>query len=514
MGYVTDVRRIMFIFPPSTSLASWEPMVPPPMGILYLAAVTREAGYEVKVLDCVVEAPYRETFINDTVSRNGLTYDQILARIEEYDPDAVGLSCVFSNQWPAVKEIARRVKQSQPDRLVLAGGAHPSFLGERCMRDAPIDFILRGESEDTLLELLDRLKKGQSLGDIDGLVRRDGDKVLDNPKRSFIEDLDRLPFPAHDLVRPERYYNVALPMGYSIRSPRTLPVVTSRGCPCRCTFCSSTSLWGNRYRTRSAENVLAELDWLVDRFKVEDIKFQDDNLTVDRKRARELFQGMADRPYRLHWNTPNGIAVWTLDEEMLRLMKKSGCFEITMAVESGNQEVLGNLVRKPLKLEKVREVNDAARRLGIARWTYFIIGFPGETMAQVMDTVNFARELKVENSVMFIYNPLPGSKLFDDCLARGLIAEESFFEAGNLYFSSIVDSDQWTSAELETIIRNEYIRNYGAIFRSPYLVGRRWYSLFRYRPSFLKYLALRTFRAYKLKRSSGQAGEAIGAADG
>ena len=286
-----------------------------------------------------------------------------------------------------------------------------------------------------------------------------------------------------------------------------MPVVTSRGCPCRCTFCSSTNLWGKHYRTRSAANVLQELDWLVDKFGIEEIKVQDDNLTVNKKRAGEIFQGMIERPYRLHWNTPNGIAVWTLDKEMLAMMKDSGCFEITMAIESGNQKVLDDLIRKPLKLDKAREINRACRELGISRFAYFIIGFPGETKAQIMDTIKFARELRLDMNAIFIYNPLPGSELFEECLKRGYITEESFFEVGNQYFSSVIDSEEWTAKELETLIRWEYLKNYLAVFRAPYLVGRRYYKAFRYRPRFIKFVLARTWRAFKLKLIKGGARE-------
>jgi magnesium-protoporphyrin IX monomethyl ester (oxidative) cyclase len=280
--------------------------------------------------------------------------------------------------------------------------------------------------------------------------------------------------------------------------------VTSRGCPCHCTFCSSTQLWGRQYRTRTPENVLRELDWLIQRFGVKEIKIQDDNLTVNKERATEIFQGMIERNYGLHWSTPNGIAVWTLDEELLTLMRKSGCYEFTMAIESGNQEVLTKLIKKPLKLEKVREVNRIAKKLGISRTAYFIIGFPGETKAQIMDTVRFARELKLQMGVIFIYNPLPGSALFQECVQRGYITEQSFFETGNQYFSSVIDSEEWTAQELETLIRSEYMRTYLAFFHSPYLVGRRWFNYFRYRPSFLKYFLMRTWRAIKLQMQKAE----------
>jgi len=367
------------------------------------------------------------------------------------------------------------------------------------MEDAPVDFILRGEAEESFVDLLNHLRSEQPVDEVDGLVWRDGDGLRANPKTSFIHDLDSLPFPAHDLLDPEKYFKLALPMGYTFLSPRNVPLVTSRGCPCHCTFCSSTNLWGARYRTRSPENVLKELDWLVDRFKIRELKVQDDNLTMNRKRAEQIFQAMIERPYKLNWNTPNGIAVWTLDYDLLKMMKESGCYEITMAIESGDQEVLSNIIKKPLKLNKAREVNRIAREVGISPLSYFIIGLPGETRQQIMNTINFTRELKLDGAGLFIYNPLPGSELYQECLKRGYITEDSFFETGNQYFSSVIDSDEWTAKELESLIRWEYIRYYLGIIYDPYVFIRRYLLYFRYRPGFLKFFAKRTWRTIKLR---------------
>jgi len=473
------------------------------MGLAYLGAAVREAGYEVELFDTVCDAPYQETMLNPVISRFGMTFEQIIDRISAFGPDLVGLSCIFSNQWPSVREISQRLKARDPDLTIVAGGAHPTFMSELCMRDAPLDYIIKGEAEKSFIDFLDRLKSGKPMEDVDGLVWREDGEVRQNPKTSFIEDLDSLPFPAHDLLPTEKYFKLALPMGYGFLDPHCVPIVTSRGCPCRCTFCSSTNLWGKRYRTRSPENVLAEIDWLVEKFGVKELKFQDDNLTINRERARKIFQGMVDRPYKLNWNTPNGIAVWTLDEELLNLIKESGCWALTFAIESGNQEVLSNLIKKPLKLDKVREVNDICKGLAIHRTAYFIIGFPGETRAQIMDTVNFCRELDLLYAAIFIYNPLPGSKLFDDCVERGYITEESFFEVGNQYFSSVIDSEEWTAEELESIIRREYMRCYLKFFKHPYLQGRVWFNYFRYRPSFLKYFAMRSLRTFSLMARQG-----------
>jgi len=494
------IRKVSLIFPPSTSLISWEPMAALPMGIAYLGAVTRDSGYEVSCLDTVVEAPYRMTQEGEHIGRFGLNYDQVITWVKRERPDVVGISCIYSNQWPSTRELARRIKALDPEIIVVTGGTHPSFLAQRCLQDADLDFVVLSEGEYTFRDLLDRLKHEKPYADLDGLAFHEDGGIRVNPKTSLIENLDELPFPARDLFPMEKYFKVALPMAYDFLNIRNTPICTSRGCTCRCTFCSSTNHWMNRYRTHSPEYVLSEIDHLVKDFGVRELKFQDDNLTLNRKRAREIFQGMVDRNYGLSWNTPNGIAIWTLDDEMLKLMKKSGCFSLTLAIESGNQEVMDNLIKKPLKLEKVIEVNRIMRRLRLVRGAYFIIGLPGETRAQIQDTVNFAHSLKLEAYAIFIYNPLPGSELYQTCMEKGYIRGDDFFEEeGNQYFTSVIDSDEWTAEELERIIRKEWFQNYWSFFRSPYLVGRRWLRFMWFRPNLFRFIFTRTARALKLQ---------------
>lgn len=495
------LNKIMLIFPPSSSLTSWEPMVTPPMGMAYLGAAVRKAGYEVKLLDTVCEDAYCETRLNDHICRYGLPYHHIVEKVKAFDPQVVGLSCIFSNQWPALRDIAMRLRAQLPGLIIVAGGAHPTFLPVRSMEDAPLDYIIKGEGEQSFVDLLDRLKLDKPIDQVDGLVWREGDQIRENPKTGYIKDLDSIPFPAYDLLPMEKYFKYALPMSYGFLSARNVPMVTSRGCPHKCSFCSSTNLWGNRFRMRSPENVLEEMDWLVDTYGIREIKFQDDNLTAGRDRARKIFQAMIDRPWHLHWNTPNGIATWTLDEEIISLAKRSGCYSLTMAIESGDQEVIDKIVKKPIKLENVIKVNDIMKKNRIHRSAYFIIGFPGETREQIQNTIDLGRKLKLDARAVFIYNPLPGSELFEECVRRGYVTEESFFETGNQYFSSVVDSEDWTGEELETLIRRVYFGNYLIFFKpsySSYITARAYLNYLRHRPSFLKFAAARSLRTLEL----------------
>ncbi len=457
----------MLVFPPVTIARVYDKMCCMPMGIAYLGAVLRES-YDVRLLDAVVEGHHLERDLSPSIFQYGLDADMILDRIREFGPDAVGLSCLFSNQFPAVAELVRKIKEEDPDMVTITGGTHPTFLPERCLKEEGLDYVVMGEAEESLPALLSALARGRGLEEIDGLAWRENGDVRINPKTSWIKDLDTLPFPARDLLPVEKYFKINVPFLFFSKSPRNVSFSTSRGCPCRCNFCSSTRYWGGRYRLRSAESVLAELEHLKNKYGVEEVKFEDDNLTFDRKRAKAIFRGMIDRGLNLSWNMPNGVMVKTLeDEEMVSLMKESGCFEVILAFESGDQYVVDNIVNKPLDLEKARSIVKTVKAHGIDTHAFFIIGFPGETMEQIRNTFAYARSLKLDKFYVFIFNPLPGTPLYRECLERGLIEDEYSTEE-NCYLISGFSTEEWTPELLESIQRREYWRaTLSLLFRDP-----------------------------------------------
>jgi magnesium-protoporphyrin IX monomethyl ester (oxidative) cyclase len=401
---------------------------------------------------------------------------------------AKALDWIEMQQPDSIKEIARRIKNEiDPEMVIVAGGTHPSFLPERTLSTTAVDYIVLGEGELTLRQLIEAHNQGQGLEDIDGLAYRDDGKVMVNPRVHYLEDLDALPFPARDLLPMEKYFQINIPMGLHWRRRRNTPLITSRGCPCHCSFCSSTIHWGNRYRHRSPENVLKEIEHLRDVYGIEELKFQDDNLTLPRARAQAIFQGMIDRGLTMPWNTPNGVAIWTLDEDLIRLMKKSGCFEFTLAIESGDPEVLKNIVKKPLKLEKAVEVARLARKHKISTVGYFIIGFPGETMDQIKRTISFAHGLNLDYFIAFIYNPLPGSPLWKVCREEGYIPEDYHYEEANNYFQSDLNTPHFNAEQLAKIQARAYARMVLTLpFRNPRVFVEYYSRLFFTRPDFLR----------------------------
>jgi magnesium-protoporphyrin IX monomethyl ester (oxidative) cyclase len=477
----------MLIFPPMFDIKDVDTMYCPPLGIAYLGAFVRDT-VDVKLLDALVEGANRRVPVTDHIELVGLGYDDVIDRIRDYEPDLVGFSCVFSNQFASIRELAGRIKaEVDPDVVVAAGGTHPSFLAERTLNTTDIDYVVLGEGELTLRGIIEAHNRGHGIDDLDGIAYRNGDRVQVNPRVNMIENLDSLPLPARDLLPMEKYFKENVPMGIHWRNRRNTPIITSRGCPCSCTFCSSTVHWGSRYRFRSPESVLSEIEHLKDTYGINELKFQDDNLTMPRKRAQAIFQGMIDRGLDMPWNTPNGVAVWTLDEKMIKLMKKSGCYEFTLAVESGDQWVLDNIVKKPLKLEKVLEVARLARKHRIATVGYFIIGFPGETIEQIRNSLRFGVKLKLDYFIPFIYNPLPGSELWEVCKEKGYIPEDYHYEEANNYFQSDLNTENFNSHELERLQHANYMKN---LLKLPFRNPREFYAYYRRvffsRPGFLR----------------------------
>lgn len=493
--------KILLVFPPITTHATIVKMSCAPLGVAYLAAFVREK-HDVKIIDAVAEGHSSHQLLGDRLVRYGLDFEEIADRIKDYNPDILGISCIFSNQWPAVAEIARRAKEWKSGLVIITGGTHPSFLAEECLKKAPhLDMVAIGEGENIMLNIADAVATGGDPRDVKGIAfpkagNGSDDTVVFNEPGELVENLDDLPFPARDLLPMEKYFDINLPMALHSKRRRNTSIATSRGCVFNCTFCSSTRFWKTRQRMRSAGNVLDEIKVLKEDFGVEELKFEDDNLTYDQSRAREIFQGMIDRGLSMPWNTPNGVAVWTLDDDMFKLMKQSGCYEVTLAIESGDQYVLDNIIKKPLKLESVRLAAKKARKAGLFTVGYIIIGFPGETKEQINNTLNFTNDLKLDKVYPFIFNPLPGTPLYELCVEKGYISSDYAFEQEN-YFRASFSTPEWGPEDLDRLQKRMFWKtNIILLFRNPLRFFKRYDYLLK-RPSLIlpniKYVLLDLF---------------------
>lgn len=414
--------KVLLVQPPATILRTEAKKCHPPLGLAYLASVLKD-GFEVKVMDALAEGYERSEYLNRDYLRYGLSFDDIEKRIMEFSPDAVGVSWLFSSQEENVRRIFRITKKINNKIITLTGGAHPSAVPEEALKDENLDFVVLGEGEIIVKKLLENIEAKQDISKIEGLgFKREGGVAI-NPRRNYQDDLDAIPFPYWEIFPLERYFRINNPHGSPARRVPYLPVATSRGCPFNCVFCSVHNLWGNTYRKRSAENVLMELEASKRKFGIKEVIFEDDNLAFDKERAKEIFKGIIDKRLDIIWSTPNGIAVQTLDDKLLELMKESGCYSISVGVESGDEAVLKNIIGKPIMLSKVLPLINKARGLGLETSVFFVVGLPGEGLRNIRNTFRFAENLNADNVNFFFATPLPGTRLLKLCKEKGLVGE-------------------------------------------------------------------------------------------
>ncbi len=378
------------------------------VGLASLAASLRAAGAEVAIIDAFALGGDNFTPVdlpNGQAYRCGLSYEAIAARVP-HDADVVGISVPFSNVARIAFELAAYLKQQFPQPKIVLGGVHPSAFPVESLREG-VDYVLRGEAEESLAALV----RGDDLASIAGLVWRDASGIIrQHAESARIADLDTLPLPAWDLLPMDLYFR-ASQRGNTAQ--RTLSIVTSRGCPFACRFCSVHPVSGRNWRALSAQHVLAEVKAARERFGIEHLEIEDDNFTLDKARAIAILKGLSAVAPGITWSAHNGVRIDTLDAELLRAIKESGCTQLNIAVEHGSPAVL-KAMNKKLSLDKVREVVRHCGELGIRTVGFCLVGYPGETAAAFAESFRFFQELKrlgLTTISPFVINAYPATDL-------------------------------------------------------------------------------------------------------
>ena len=433
------VSRVMLLNPAAVLFKHDLPRCTYPLGIGYIAAVLLENGYEVQIVDTFAEGFENPVGIDkdDNFLRYGLPLDAVAARIRDFDPHIVGVSSIFSNQADNVHQLLAVAKRVNPRIVTAIGGAHARYFPKACLADRNLDWVFLGESELTFLNFLGVMNGEREPETLHGVAYRDrGDNIVVNETLDLIgsrakneagdwSELDNIPFPAWRLYDMELYFKYkAYQSPYTVGS-RVGQIYTSRGCSAKCTFCTTTNFWGNRLRRRSPESVVDEIVRLKQDYDIDEFHIQDDNVTNDMRHAKSLFTKLID--VGLPWATPQGTALWRMDEELLDLMKASGAYQITFAIESGVQRVLTDLIRKPLDLAKTRRLIRYAGDIGLHVHGFFIIGMPpmfgkpGETLDEMWESFRFARDAGFHSASFFAATPIVGSALLSEGLRQGFI---------------------------------------------------------------------------------------------
>ncbi len=467
------IKRILLLQPNMKIATSGQRIVYPPMGIMYLAAVLENRGYEVAILDCQTEGLDRDAPLQDGYVDVGIPMEEVGERIKAFGPDLVGISCNFSVMVGSMNAVAALVKELLPKVVVVAGGNHPTSMAEEVMENSAIDFVLKGEAEESFPALLkaigDECKgcgdcdcgKGDKEGSdgatttfesVPGLVWRSEAAVVSNAQGPFIKDLDALPYPAWHLFPYEKYSSHYQPRAVTWGSPQAMPtVLTTRGCAGTCVFCSVHRTMGRRFRARKLDEVFAEIRFLVEKYKIKKLMIIDDNFTHDKVRAKKFCDEFKRQGFDLeiHFMV---LALWCMDEELIDKLMEIGCVSMGFAIESGVQEVLTKVVKKPLKLTRAMEVLRYAKKKGVRLTGTFVIGLPGETKKDIKRSLYMANYSGLfESREIYIATPLPGTELFKRCESEGLFSEGFSYDRLEVVKPNITTED-FTSEYIETIV--------------------------------------------------------------
>jgi magnesium-protoporphyrin IX monomethyl ester (oxidative) cyclase len=390
-----------------------------PLSLLYLAASLEQAGFASRIYH-----------LNRVLEHRGAyfwTYDlpDLLRNLESFGPQLIGITCPYSARWCFVRRLAAILRQRLAVPLVL-GGIHPTSFPEYCLAESEADYVVLGEGEETLAALASCLAQGRAPTAIDGLAWKAAGGGL-NPKTRYIENLDALPFPAYHLLDMERQRRESSEDRFFQFKGHYFSIITSRSCPNQCAFCNMYLSHGKRWRSRSPENVLAEIRFLAETYQARQFAVMDDNFTFNRDRAVRILQGIVDLGLDLRLSFANGLSAKTLDDELIGLLKKAGACELYISIESGSEHIRNRVYEKRLPEAKILEVYDACRRHRLPVSVNFMIGAPDESDETIAASLAMMKRVRAPAYFNFT-TPFKGTKLYAHYEERGLIDERVFQE--------------------------------------------------------------------------------------
>lgn len=344
------------------------------------------------------------------------------------------------------KELARQIKQANPEAVIIFGGAHPTVLPDNTLKDNSIDIVVRGEGEKTIFEVAQAIENKEPLGKIEGIsYKNDKEEVIHNPDRGLIPDIDSIPCPARGLINQERFLRI----GYDKYGDRGAWVFSSRGCPYRCTYCASWRTWTRKWRGRSPQNIIDEIKGLVDDFNVDRINFADDTFTISRRRVEEFCQLMQKEDLRIAWGC--NIRVDTVNKELFEKMQSAGCVDVWVGAESGSPLILKD-IKKGITLPQIRNAFRWAREVGLKRRAYLMLGAQRESRETVIETERLVEEIKPDVLDFSILTPYPGCEEYDRAKGKGYVSDDMDWSTIDLFSDSaaLMDTDYLTRYELKS----------------------------------------------------------------
>jgi anaerobic magnesium-protoporphyrin IX monomethyl ester cyclase len=354
------------------------------IGLAYLAAVLKKNGHEVTVIDCLALE---------------MDHEKLKAKLSSFEPDVVGIT----SMTPMIQSTllsARVAKEARPDAIVALGGPHATFMDKQILeQETAVDVVVRGEGEQTLLEIVQNAAEPKSLHKIDGITFRSSGQIIQAPTRPFIQKLDELPYPAYDCFPLNRY---------RLFGKLFLPIITSRGCPFQCAFCTTSRMFGKEYRMRSPKNIVDELEFLKNTYGADAFTFYDDTLTLDKNRIFKICEDIKARKINLPWDCQTRVD--QISREVLVKMRETNCQQVFFGVESGCQEIL-DAVKKRTTVEQNEKAIKLAKEVGLFVAISIMIGYPGETADMLKHTLDFIRKTEPDDVYLCVATPYPGTDL-------------------------------------------------------------------------------------------------------
>lgn len=374
-----------------------------PIHLAYLAAVLEENGIDVDILDCTVL---------------GYGWEEYERFLEKTHPDIVGVSGITPFLSSAVKTV-QIAKKVIPEVVTVVGGTHFTLNAEQALLRYPdIDYVVRGEGEITLLELVKALDNHTKLSDVKGIGFREKNSIIMTEERPLIEDLDTLPMPAYHKLPMDKYR-------FIFWGSEVCVVIGSRGCPFQCRFCTERLIWRNRWRGRSASKVVDEMELLNKKYGVRIIWFGDDCFNLNRERTEQFVNELEERELDMKWYIETRVDTLLRDADLVPKMARLGLFHVLLGAESSSENDLKYL-SKGIEPQDTKKAVDLLKNNNIIAHTNFILGLPTDSKQSIRNTVNFAKSIDPDMAVFVAFTPFPGTDLYDEIVKLGLLKEKNF----------------------------------------------------------------------------------------
>lgn len=395
----------------------------PPLGLAYLAAVLREKDYDVKVLDAVGDSvkTYRKYDRNSKLMMHGLNIKEI---VENLDPNTkyVGITSMFLHEYELLVDLSELIKERYPHITILAGGENVTSLSEQICKDTTaIDYCVLGEGEAKIIDLLYVLENNLDVSEVDGVRYNNNGVPTKTHSGKRLQTLDNIPWPAWDLIKLENYFSEDLNSG--VNRGRSIPMLTSRGCPYQCKFCSAPEMWTTKYVTRSPKDVVDEVEYYIKTYNIANIDFHDLTSFLTQKWIKEFCELIEDRNLKFSWQIPQGSRSEVITEETADLLYRSGCRNYTFAPESGSERLI-KLMKKKLTVDKVIEAIKIAKRNKMLVDANIIIGTPDEQPSDLWMTYKMIIKLAfsgIDGIAVMPFGPYPGSEYYNNLVASGKV---------------------------------------------------------------------------------------------